>query len=360
MILLRYINRELINTTLAIILILLVIVISNFFVRYLSIVSGGNVEASLIFKSISVMMPKYIAYLIPISFFFAVLLVFGKLYANNELTVTFACGLSWGKLLKIVMIPAASLFVIELILTMVIMPKMDQGYYLVQKTTAKNSLVSFIEPGKIISFNDGKQVVYTQSTDNDGNMHNIFIYQKQSQGHAIILTAPIGYAETDKDGSQFFVLKNGNYYESSAGKNALQKGSFKTADQYIAGKVILGENTSIDSVPTSQLFGSDNPKYNAELQWRLSFPLAILIATLIAMVIGRMRPRQNRYSKIIPAIIVFILYFNFISLSKSWISDGNIPTWIGIWWVHLIFGGGALFILKRYNGAFIDKRREKA
>ncbi|MBK2125083.1 LPS export ABC transporter permease LptF [Fangia hongkongensis] len=336
--------------TTAIIFILLLIVISNMFVRYLSIVSGGNIEADAIFKMIAVMLPKYIAYLLPISFFFAILLVYGKLFANNELFVAFACGTSWFRLLKIIMIPALSLFIIELILTLFILPKMDQSYFLVQKTTTKNSLISFIQPGKIIPFNDGKQVVYTKSTDRDGDMHDIFIYQKRPDNRSTIITAPTGYAETQTDGNQYLVLENGHYYDVTPGNIVVQKGKFTKATQFLSGKVTLGNNSSIDSVPTSQLIGSNDLQYKAELQWRLSFPIAILISTLIALALCRMRPRQNRYSKIIPAILIFIIYFNFISLSKTWLANGTVPTWIGIWWVHILFGGVMLVILKRYNG----------
>ncbi len=347
------------NTMMAIIFILLIIVISNMFVRYLSIVSGGNIEANAIFKYISVMLPKYIAYLLPISFFFAILLVYGKLFSNNELTVTFACGTSWFRILKIILIPAVSLFVIECALTLFVLPKMDQSYFLVQKTTTKDSLVSFIQPGKIIPFNDGKQVVYTKSTDSDGTMHDIFIYQQQPNQGSVIVTAPTGFAETRPDDNQYFILQNGAYYKVKSGSAEVQKGTFKQAEQFISGKVTLGTNTSIDSVPTSKLLSSDNLQYKAEFQWRLSFPLAILVSMLIALVMSKMRPRQNRYSKIIPALLIFIIYFNFLSLSKSWIINGTIPAWVGLWWVHIVFAGIMLIVLKRYNGA-IGFKGEKA
>ncbi|WP_116963468.1 LPS export ABC transporter permease LptF [Fastidiosibacter lacustris] len=350
MILLRYLNRELVNMTMAIILILLLIVISNMFVRYLSIVSGGNIEADAVFKMISVMLPKYIAYLLPISFFFSILIVYGKLFANNELTVAFACGTSWFRLFKFILIPALSLFIIEIILTLFILPKMDQNYFLVQKTTTKNSLISFIQPGQIIPFNDGKQVVYTKSTDSDGTMYDIFIYQQKPNNASTIITAPIGYAETRPDGNQYLILKDGYFYDAQAGTAELQKGEFKEATQFISSKVTVGYNSSIESVPTFELLGSNNPLYQAELQWRLSFPLAILVSTLIALAMSKMRPRQNRYSKIIPAILVCIMYFNLLSLSKSWLNDGTIPSWIGLWWIHIIFAVTMLIILKRYNG----------
>lgn len=336
--------------TMMVIFILLLIVISNMFVRYLAIVSGGNIEANAIFKMISVMLPKYIAYLLPISFFFAILLVYGKLFSNNELTIFFACGNSWLQCLKIVMIPAIALFIIELILTLVILPKMDQSYFLVQKTTAKTSLISFIQPGKIIPFNEGKQVIYTKSTDSGGTMHDIFIYQAKDNNARIIITAPEGYAEIRADGNQYLILKNGYYYEVTPGNLAIQKGHFKTASQFILQETSIGHNPSMDSVSTYALLNSNNIQHQVELQWRLSFPMAIFIATLIALALCKMQPRQNRYSKIIPALLVFIIYFNLLSLSRSWTNEGILPVWTGLWWVHLLFGCVMLAILKKYNG----------
>ncbi|MDA0910795.1 MAG: LPS export ABC transporter permease LptF [Proteobacteria bacterium] len=359
MILLRYLNRELVNMTMAIILILLLIVISNMFVRYLSIVSGGNIEADAVFKMISVMLPKYIAYLLPIAFFFAILIVYGKMFANNELTVTFACGTSWFRLLKFIMIPALSLFAIELILTLLVLPKMDQNYFLVQKTTTKSSLLSFIQPGKITPFSDGKQVVYTKSTDPDGTLHDIFIYQQKPNNGSTIITAPTGYAETRPDRNQYLVLKNGYFYDAKPGVAEVQKGHFTEATQFIPTKVSVGYNNSIESVPTSELINSNEPRYQADLQWRLSFPLAILVSSLIALAMCKMRPRQSRYSKIIPALIVFILYFNLLSLSKSWLNDGNIPSWLGLWWVHIVFAGIMLLILKQYNGRIFEEKTKE-
>ncbi len=359
LILLRYLNRELVNMTMVIILILLLIVISNMFVRYLSIVSGGNIEAGAVFKMISVMLPKYIAYLLPISFFFAILIVYGKLFANNELTVAFACGTSWFQLLKFIFIPALSLFIIELILTLSVLPKMDQNYFLVQKTTTKNSLISFIQPGKITPFSDGKQVVYTKSIDSDGTMHDIFIYQQKPNNGSTIITAPTGYAQTEANGDQYLVLANGYFYDARPGSAELQKGQFAQATQFISSKVTLDYNASIEAVPTSELTNTDNPRYQAEFQWRLSFPIAILVSSLIALAMCKMRPRQSRYGKTIPALLVFIIYFNLLSLSKSWLNNGNIPDWIGLWWVHVVFAGMMLFILKQYNGRiFAIKSKE--
>ena len=354
MILLRYLNRDLVNTTMAIIFILLLIIISNMFLRYLSIVSVSNIEANAILKMIAIMLPKYIAYLIPMSFFFAILLVFGKLFSNNELTAVFACGIGWFKIIKFIMIPVLSLAIIEIILTLVVLPNMDQTFDMVRKTTAKNSLIKLISPGKIIAFNNGNEVIYNQSTNKKGEMKNIFIYKKNKNNSYTIITAPTGYADINNNKQQL-ILKDGFYYHINT-DNSINKGDFSEATQSLPNYVKYNKNNSTESTPTLSLLGDKRLEYQAELQWRLSFPISIFILTLIALAISRLKPRQGRYSKIIPALIIFIMYFNFLSLSKSWIASGVIPGFIGLWWVHIVFGFSMIVILKYYDGRKICKK----
>ena len=299
---------------------------------------------------ISVVLPKYIAYLLPISFFLAILIVCGRMFSNSELVVMFACGISWFKFLRFFMIPALFLFIIELILTLIIVPQINHHYSLVKNTAIKNSLISFIQPKKIIYLNSGKQVMYINSIDNNNILSNIFIYQKKSQGN-IIITAPKGYIEIDSDENQFLILENGYIYDTNTHNTEIQKGNFEQLKQFIPTKVTINHNLSTESMPTMQLIKSTKPIHQSELQWRLSLPLAIPVLTFIALTICKTQPRsQNRYSKIIPGILIFIVYFNLLTLAKSWTSDGTITPWLGLWWVHALFIGIMSFFLKKDNG----------
>ena len=351
LILLRYFNRELINMTMIVFFVLLSIIVSNMFVRCITILSISNIESTEILKVILVTLPKHIAYLLPISFFFSILLTYGKLFSNNELTIFFACGNSWLQCLKIIIFPAITLCIIEIFLTLFILPKMDQSRFLLQKIASKKSLISFIQPGKIIPFNEGRQAIYITSINNNNIMHDIFMVQLKNNNMRIIVTASAGYSSTTANGTQqFLILKDGYYYEVIPGDLVIQKGSFKNISLFFLKETFFGKNTSIESIPTKFLFKKNDVKYKVELQWRLSFPLSVLIATLIALTFCKVRPQQNRYSKIIPAILFFIIYFNVLSLSKLLTNQGLLPLWVGLWWVHLLFGFVMLVILKKYNG----------
>lgn len=345
--------------TILILSVLLIIVVSNMFARYLSIISGGSIETTAVFKMISIRLPKYIAYLLPIAFFSAILIVYGGLFANNELTIAFACGISWARLLKFIMVPALGLCILELFLTLIILPKMDQQYSLVQKATTKNSLLSFIQPGKIIPFNGGNQVVYAKSVGLDSIFRDIFIYQQKPIGGSKIIAAPSGIAKTTVSGNQYLIVRNGHFYNTDKGVSEIQKGYFIEVTEFIPTKIYRVLSNSVESISTYRLITSSQLSYQAEFQWRLSFPLIIIVSSMIALVMSKMPPRRSRYSKIFPAMIVFIIYFNLLSLSRSWLSNEYIPIWLGLWWVHIFFAGTMLVTIKKYNGTISNSNRKK-
>ena len=75
MLLSRYLIRELAQAILAIVVLLLVIIVSNMFVHYLSVAAEGTILSASVWKIIGVMMPRYVAVMLPISVLFAIIVV---------------------------------------------------------------------------------------------------------------------------------------------------------------------------------------------------------------------------------------------------------------------------------------------
>ena len=72
----------------------------------------------------------------------------------------------------------------------------------------------------------------------------------------------------------------------------------------------------------------------AELQWRLSVPIAALMLTLLAVPISYTTPQRGKYGKIFVAILIFVIYYNLLTAAQYWLEVGNIPPRLGLWWVH--------------------------
>ena len=53
--------------------------------------------------------------------------------------------------------------------------------------------------------------------------------------------------------------------------------------------------------------------------WKMSLPLLTLIAVFLALPLSKIKPRQGRYSKVLPCLIVFLVYLGLLLLIKSFL-----------------------------------------
>lgn len=75
----------------------------------------------------------------------------------------------------------------------------------------------------------------------------------------------------------------------------------------------------------------------SELQWRLSIPLLVFIVTLLAVPLSKVNPRQGRFLKLLPAVLLYMSYLALLITARGMLDKGKIPLGLGLWWVHLIF-----------------------
>ena len=97
----------------------------------------------------------------------------------------------------------------------------------------------------------------------------------------------------------------------------------------------------LEAYSTQELLQEPGSAAVAEFQWRVAIPLAMPLLTLIAVPLSRVNPRQGKFARMAPALLIYLGYFLLLMAAKSAVRDGVIPTAIGLWWIHiglLIFG----------------------
>lgn len=57
--------------------------------------------------------------------------------------------------------------------------------------------------------------------------------------------------------------------------------------------------------------------------------------TLIAVPLSAVDPRQGRFGKMFPAILLYLGYFLLLLASRRVLADGKLPIELGLWWVHI-------------------------
>jgi lipopolysaccharide export system permease protein len=98
------------------------------------------------------------------------------------------------------------------------------------------------------------------------------------------------------------------------------------------------------ALSTAALAGSSAPKDVAEFQWRLCMPIISFLVALMAIELGRLRPRQSPYARFTLAIIVYALVFNLSSITTSAVESGALPPFPGVFTAVLIMLGFYLLL----------------
>jgi lipopolysaccharide export system permease protein len=62
----------------------------------------------------------------------------------------------------------------------------------------------------------------------------------------------------------------------------------------------------------------------------------VFTLTLVAVPLSRVNSRSGKFAKLLPAVIIYILYANFMFVARDATASGKIPLWIGMWWIHLL------------------------
>jgi lipopolysaccharide export system permease protein len=355
-------------------LVLLLIFISNQLVRYLQFAAAGEMSSHAIALLLLLQIPPLLSLLLPLSLFLSILLAYGRLYADNEMTVLAACGVGPDKLLSITMKFSLVIFIVVGILSLWITPKVS--LYSDQILSGKTSnILEVLLPNRFQSINKGKWIFYVGAASRDKkNFQEIFAAEQPSTSPEIASkpsSEPMAEASTTKSSNQhplgvvfakggyqkagenkdnsFLVLTNGYRYEGVPGQK-----DFKIIKYDEYGVKILqaadtwkedASNLSTAALWKKQSTGDDRAV--AELQWRISLPITAIILTLLGSVLCKIKPKQGRYAKILPAAICYIGYAQLIFLCRAWLKKGMLPSFLGMWWVHLLMLALIIFLVSK-------------
>ncbi len=345
MIIFRYLAKEVYQTCLAISGILLFVIICNQMIVYLTNAAAGNLPVFVVFKLILIQIPLFLTILLPLGFFLSILLAYGRMYVESEMIALGACG--FGNIRLVISTLLLSIFIVLIVtyLAFISDPKVTAYQYQLQAKMGLTTVVQTLMPGRFRALDGDKYVIYVGGMSRDRKtMSDIFIANRHNTHQASadqaqdfnVLTAKSGDFYIDpKNGAEFIVCHDGYYYSGTPGTKNYQIVKFTQVAYWLQNK-ITSISTKAAAVSTSTLVKNlkNNANYQAELQKRISMPLMIPIVTLLAIPLSRVRPRQGKFARIVPAILLYILYANTILVAQKWVQNGQIPLTLGLWWIH--------------------------
>ena len=238
-------------------------------------------------------------------------------------------------------------------LSLYLVPKMMAYQYSLKEHANRKETIGLIQPGRFVSFDNGQRVLYVGKVNAEAGYQNIFgFFRGNAHTAPGVITAPQAYLKAEKQHKiQTIVLQNGNQYTGHPNQADYRIVHFQRYTSKLLPQQTTLDRQRINTMTTWELLSRGGKPEMIELQWRLTFPLAVIVLLFLGLYLCLVQPRQGRYGKVLPAVLVFILYFNAVSVVHSWMVNHNMVTWyLNLWWVHIGFSAVALFMLWRADG----------
>lgn len=354
MIIFRYLSRQVIQVMLAVTVILLFVSVTSRFLQYLGDAVSGNLTTDILALLMLSRLPEFLMVILPLAFFLGILLSYGRMYADNEMTVLGACGYSRRRLLGATL--GCSLAVVALMasISLYLAPLGLQNTQRLQQMQEELTELDLITAGQFQTFNQAQRTTYAESisrTEAGRQLNNSFVAmrgEQRSGGEAglRIMVAESARPVIDEDsGRRFMLLEDGYYYDGVPGQADYQVTRFEEQGILLPERVDVAPALAESALPTRQLLGSRERAEQVELQWRLSMIAMIPILAIIAVPLSRVDPRQGRFNRIVPAVVLYVVYFLLLEVMRERLDDGDMALLPGLWWVHAPFLAFGLALL---------------
>ena len=279
-----------------------------------------------------------------LSLFLAIILAVTQLYKNSEAIVMNSLGLG-DKHFIVYLRPLVTVsFLALLFLTTTAVPWSKQQKNIIEEENKNASEFSFIKEGEFEEFQNGEIVFYasessTPDSKAEQNMEEIFISAKSKENSIIVLASEATKYTDPKTNNVYLRLKNGARYQDISGsenKNILNFDQYNL--QIISGDIqnTITQYTAIEGIKTLELLKGEGPLVSAELQWRLSSPIGLLILSVLGVLLGKASPRSGKSIGLLIGVIIFMLYNNGLLIAKNSVERGELNPIIGLWSVHLL------------------------
>jgi lipopolysaccharide export system permease protein len=335
----RAARREFAQAAAGVFVALFAILVSTQMIRLLGDAAGGRLAPEAVAALLGFAALNYLPVLLSLTLFMAILLPLTRAYRDSEMVVWSSSGLPLTAWLRPVLHFSLPIVMAVAVLTLFLSPwAASQSAEYRNKLSARND-TSRITPGAFQEASSGERVIFVeQVAEKAGYVKNVFVTTVQ-EGRLGVVIADSGQPETVANGDIFLMLREGRRYEVEPGSPEFRMLEFERYGIRIHDADVKDIEQSPRSAPLWELMGSDRPRDQGELLWRLGLPLSTLLLALLAVPLSFVNPRAGRSLNMLLAIVLFSLYNNMLSISQAWVAREQIS------WSIALFAPHALMLL---------------
>ncbi len=366
----RYILRQLAVALVAVTGGLVALIWLTQSLRFVELVVNRGLSLKVFLELTGLLIPNFVAVILPITTFVVVQFVYQRLAGDRELTVMRAAGLSQGALARPALVLAAGVVLTCYVLNVWVVPTSYTAFREYQFEIRNRVAAFLLQEGVFTPISDDL-TVYVRSRDRDGTLRGILVEDARNKNSRATILAERGRLVAGT-GSPRIVLANGSKQEIDKNSGRLNVLTFSETSIDLAGTVKGEEQRYRDAAemslaelmnPQSALNPRDIGKLLVEANRRLAAPLTAASFALVALVSVLTGAFQRHANILRPlAAVLGVVALLAVGLAIANLAAKNVLL-IPLIWVHAILPGvlcGAILLRPHLRSGPLPQARVAA
>ncbi|CUX96677.1 LPS export ABC transporter permease LptF [Candidatus Doolittlea endobia] len=338
MIITRYLIRETLKSQCAILFILFVIFFCQKLGRILGAVVNGDIPINLVLSLLSFGVSEMTQLILPLSLFLGLLITLSRMYIGSEIIVMHACGLSTSTLIRAALLLSLFTAILASVNVAWLSPWSSHHQDMIISEAKANPSMAALVKGQFKSAENGNSVLFVGNVKDKGFEH-LFLAQLKPNGSArpSVVMGNRGHMSQRPDRSQLVILDRGTRYEGTALLRDFRITDFTQYQAIIGHKAVEVDGTDAEQMSLRQLWHSGNAEAHAELHWRLTLVVSVLIMAIMVVPLSVVNPRHGRLLSILPAMLLYLIFFLLQNSLRVNGAKGKLDPMLWMWIINVAY-----------------------
>jgi LPS export ABC transporter permease LptF len=361
----RYISRQLIfSLVFAIAVLSFVLVLGNIFRKLLPLLVNHDLPMEYVFGFIAYVLPFSLIFTIPWGLLTAVLLVFGRLSADNELIALRANGVSITRICVPLAVIAVLCTAASLWLNVEVAPAAQEEMRATVFNLATHNPMALFGSDQVIDQFPGRKIYVGRKSGN--RLENILVFETNEESMPMKVThAKVGMLETDLENRRILMhIYNARYQQRDDvdpydlrrmrdGISAAEGTIPISLDELYEKEKRRASRSMLSLEQLLEQLKNDDPKMRSssrtEINKRFSFPMACLVFALIGVPLGITAHRRETSFGFAASLVIGVFYFLFIIIADTLRGNAKVHPELLVWFPNLLFIGLGIWMFRRLS-----------
>ena len=326
-------------------------------VKLTEMVVNHGVTLGEVLGLIGYILPAFLELTLGMAVLLGVLLGFGRMSGDQEMTAARACGVSLYRIAVPVMAVAVAVYAISSWFAFTVRPwanqRLEDRLYYLTRTKAAAGLREKV-------FNDdlpGVMIYVDHISTDDGSLHGVLISDSRDPHQQTTIIGKAGMVLPDDKGGTTLRLFDGSLYGTETNTDQSRVTSFRIYDLSFRPKEAgLGSDRDPDELPYHELKAriakaraTGRPDYEAEteLASKYTVPLATLMFAMLGIALGLKPARGGHSERFGVAVGLFFFYYGLMRVGRTLAERGVLGSFVAMSIPDLVFIGLAVWLFVR-------------